>query len=181
MLPVSSLLPIAISAAATVADKLAENAARGVSFASQLTGQADHSDSGQPSPARSTAATTHTSAADMARYTQQQRQLAQALRQLETQILPRLQQAGVDLSEPITLQVDPLGHVLETGGHMDRDRIEHLFATDPQLSQAVQQVLQTADAVAGITATNQPRMRLVINAAQTPAVSLAVPPTQALN
>ncbi len=149
---VSALVPVATAAFGVASREVAEMMESGVSFAQLL--KTRLTDSG---PAGDSAATTVAEIAD--RGPDQTplgdqlqwdalRQHVESLRAaVERQLLPRLAELGVDLSEPAMLVTDSQGRLLESGGHWERAKIEQLLADDPALGNQVRQLLQQASAL----------------------------------
>ncbi len=52
---------------------------------------------------------------------------------------------GVDAGHPTELAVDPNGQVRVTNGHPDRDRIEAMFAQDPEFSNRFRELIAAAE------------------------------------
>lgn len=146
MFPVSSLLPVAISTATTVASHLADTASRGISFARILAedpspGAVDSAGKTADPPAGSEL----TLPPCRAQHDALLRSIESSRTALETALTERFQQHGIDVSEPIQLEVDSSGRVLEVSGNLDRDKIEQLFESDPKLAESVRRLLRQAD------------------------------------
>lgn len=54
----------------------------------------------------------------------------EALAKFRQLLAPKLAEAGIDLSQPMTLAVDGLGNIRETSGHPQAAEIEHLLETN---------------------------------------------------
>ena len=70
--------------------------------------------------------------------------LTLAIPSLVEHLRTRLQSAGVQLSQPITLKEDGWGGVVVDGDHPDRLAIEELFASDQELRAEFQTISQAA-------------------------------------
>ncbi len=168
MFPASSLLPIAVSAATSVAGQLADSAARGLSFARMLAQKPDGDASrAAGTPANRPVESTLTAAGRRTQHDALVRAVESSRAQLEAVLSRKLRQHGIDASQPIELEVDASGHVLEASGHLDRDKIERLFETDPELAASVRRLVRQADLAYADGNTNQtrdiaPRTRLMV-------------------
>jgi hypothetical protein len=70
--------------------------------------------------------------------------LDEALPPYVARLRGRLQAAGVDLSQPVTLKDDGHGTILVDGDHPDRSTIERILADDYQLRSGLQELAAAA-------------------------------------
>lgn len=66
---------------------------------------------------------------------------------LQTTLGNRFRAAGIDTSQPIDLEVDATGAVRVANDHPDKDKIEAMFADDPDLANAFRGVLALQETV----------------------------------
>ena len=63
----------------------------------------------------------------------------EALAKFRELLYPRLDELGIDLSQPVSLASDGLGNIRETSGHPQGPQIEQLLATDDNLERQFRQ------------------------------------------
>ena len=169
----SALIPIAAAAVQTITQQLAEVARGSLSFARELA--ATTSDDGHSSLAMSSAAADLTPegavAAGQTQLEIRRDQIRVLLQSVHARLAPRFQEAGIDLSEPVTLAADPSGRILESGGHWDRAAVEQMVEADPQLTADLLRLLEQAGQLAASTAADggvgeKTDIRLVLDARQ---------------
>lgn len=68
-------------------------------------------------------------------------------RSVHEELVRKLAEQQVDLSEPVVLEIDAMGRLLETGNHRDRAVIEQLLQSDAALAEGVRQLLEQGRAL----------------------------------
>lgn len=130
-----SIIPIAATALDTVVQRVSRVVRNGPAFSDLFHGSSASSQEAEggreTSEAQAGAGQT-----ELGQYIQRTalRQQFETLRQAVHQHLTeRFDQRGIELAEPAVLEVHPSGRVLETGGHWDRAKIEHVLQSDAKL------------------------------------------------
>ncbi len=150
---VSALIPMATTALEIATQQVSEVVHSSVSFAHLLKDHLAGSESASGSP-NSVAATDATpgKGPDQTQLGEQVhrealRQRVEALREtVQRELVQRMAEQGIDLSEPAILVADRQGRLLEASGHWERAQIEQLLSDDKPLGDQVRQLLQQANA-----------------------------------
>ena len=127
----SPLLPIAGTAALSLAGQTVGAIGNGLSFATELLRQDnDSARAASPPPP-----------IDLPRPPAQSK-FEQALREFVTRLRQRLASAGIDLSGPLVLESDGLGGIQVGGDRIDESAIEQAIADDGQLAAEFNQLAE---------------------------------------
>ncbi|MFO7904940.1 MAG: hypothetical protein R6U98_19910 [Pirellulaceae bacterium] len=155
-----SMIPIAATALDTVVEGVTHVVRNSPGFSDLFHHSPTSPEQAEGSSGEASGAEAGSNQTELGQYIQRTalRQQFETLREaVHQRLVQRFAQRGIELAEPAVLEVHSSGQVLETGGHWDRAKIEHVLQSDAKLQGDVAQLVRLGNALRGTrTAGTQP-------------------------